>query len=882
MLRHLRLAAVLVLGVGVVYAYPDKPTHHDLAGLTVDLATSNGTEYTDLKRWRSAILVGVVDEDGATPTPRFLQHFYDPDSGLGMPETVYSVIYGGIGGANKSGRYVSALDWARAGMPDARDWKGAIESFDNTEQARLRAYEAVGHVLHLLEDMAQPDHARNRPHPGNYVQDEPLNTALEQFAPTVAVQGRTHVGFERLWKVIRTWPRGEKPHLQTSLKDAFDVVATMSHQHEDAAHLPSVGPPLHEVALGLAPLELFNASAEAANGLVPHSGFVASPVVPALNAAISIGGWIQFRDNLWVRLELNVPFVPTIPWTDADETATTHDPYAEKYIALGRGLLTLAEEHGAGLLRFYDDIVNPPAFVQSVELLQDHVSKYRGDWIDGRADKDGHISSRALSRTGSGLLELGKTVEVRIRFGPVMKHEGIVVHEPVSDVKVWVNSGPDGTPLSVTMTGMVTDPEAPDAEMGLGEFVPSASGTLHIEAQDRNHHLAGRNPFGDVLDSNPATPARATWGNGADGAPYPWEGYEPGADESHAFTVEGMCVTGPLRENLVNAHRWGTWEGTVHYSRTDVGQGRADAATTVSFRAAMHIDDHATNYLSGAVNPVAVVPGSFTGLGRPRGTLDVRGSGNLANWTAAGTVVGVGGAIDLRARSSSEKCSYLFGIDYNDDPQRAAIHDEQFSGETCVDGAIAGTELSSAGGGSLRYEKRWSFHFTPEPMPDHVALLLKHIAETAPLLGGGSNFTSQVIKALEPAMRAAYAAAGGKIPNPPPFMQELGALDKLVRDALDTKELSGDYNRHWEALNRTWLSGEAADGQSYAEHLDGFRKAFEAWRAGRKAIEANIAEFTDTIARRAAPQSPAAAAELRKIAQKLRENGLGAFGPIVR
>ncbi|MGH2621723.1 MAG: hypothetical protein ACRDHG_14310, partial [Anaerolineales bacterium] len=64
----------------------------------MELATSSGTEYRDLHLHQGPIIKGVTAEDSGTPYPRFLHHFYDPDTGLGMPENTYSVLFGRLQG----------------------------------------------------------------------------------------------------------------------------------------------------------------------------------------------------------------------------------------------------------------------------------------------------------------------------------------------------------------------------------------------------------------------------------------------------------------------------------------------------------------------------------------------------------------------------------------------------------------------------------------------------------------------------------------------------------------------------------------------------------------------------------------------------------------
>src|SRR5207249_4656453 len=139
--------------------------------------------------------------------PRFVNHFFDPSTGLGLPQNYTTWLLELRTSATPARgpfpRYVSALDWARDGMPDGLDWKSAIEAYDYTAASKLRAYAALGHVLHLLHDMAQPDHARDRPHP--------CNLAGKYLGIT------THVGYETLW-TQQTWPHATTPRKLETLE----------------------------------------------------------------------------------------------------------------------------------------------------------------------------------------------------------------------------------------------------------------------------------------------------------------------------------------------------------------------------------------------------------------------------------------------------------------------------------------------------------------------------------------------------------------------------------------------------------------------------------------------------------------------------------------
>ncbi len=223
------------LVTGAAFGY-SLPTHATLTDNTINILKPD-PRYAEIVGFGSIISQACEEEDDA---PRFDCHFYDPDDPLGgLPRNTYTAIYDTLGGGSIRGqyasalRYVSALDWATSNMPDDLDWEGAINAYDYTAASRRQAYTAVAHVLHLMQDMAQPDHARNRPHPGNYAADK--IATVSPWAATQFAAGK--LGYEA-FAVHVTWPPGVVARRFESLKEGFDAVARLSHDEEDQRQLP--------------------------------------------------------------------------------------------------------------------------------------------------------------------------------------------------------------------------------------------------------------------------------------------------------------------------------------------------------------------------------------------------------------------------------------------------------------------------------------------------------------------------------------------------------------------------------------------------------------------------------------------------------------------
>ncbi len=148
------------------YGYSNNTTHPALTNETVDIFNHF---YQDLKinnEQRNFVLKGSREED--EPLSRPLNHFYDPINDKGLNEGLT------IG--------LSAKDWsqstiAQAGIDNLAgirivkslfssdsdySWDRAI--YDYVYDDKNRALEALGHNLHLIQDMSVPPHVRNDQH----------------------------------------------------------------------------------------------------------------------------------------------------------------------------------------------------------------------------------------------------------------------------------------------------------------------------------------------------------------------------------------------------------------------------------------------------------------------------------------------------------------------------------------------------------------------------------------------------------------------------------------------------------------------------------------------------------------------------------------------
>ncbi len=153
-------------------SYDTNTTHPGLTDEIVDFYNlSFGDELnTQEKEW---IVQGSIDED---LPPRWINHFYDPTTGEGwLAENLGNVSPATLRFLTKivfnpNAAVVSSLDWLHNEELQARyasyggnnTWENGIRQY--AAGNKKEAYQILGHVLHLLEDKAVPDHTRNDTH----------------------------------------------------------------------------------------------------------------------------------------------------------------------------------------------------------------------------------------------------------------------------------------------------------------------------------------------------------------------------------------------------------------------------------------------------------------------------------------------------------------------------------------------------------------------------------------------------------------------------------------------------------------------------------------------------------------------------------------------
>lgn len=222
-LGGLILASILFLGNSL--AYDDKTTHPDLTREIISFyELSIGKKFTDeQKQW---IIQGSIDEDFA---PRWLNHFYDPifERGLQTPTVGVNGYLAKSWAQYSSYQTINPANignlWTGNGPVISGSWHGdfsyetAIKDYSKNKEKE--AYLALGHVLHLVEDITVPEHTRNDIHPGGNMPSYYENWTKNNSSGLTQDLGK------------RIFDSGRKLVIYSDLESYFNNLAAYTNEH---------------------------------------------------------------------------------------------------------------------------------------------------------------------------------------------------------------------------------------------------------------------------------------------------------------------------------------------------------------------------------------------------------------------------------------------------------------------------------------------------------------------------------------------------------------------------------------------------------------------------------------------------------------------------
>ncbi len=149
------------------FSYGTKFSHPEITREIINLFNKNFPEKQISQQEADWLAQGSVEED--TPI-RYINHFYDPVHGQGW--------------LNGYVLALTALDWAQSPnyqklfIQGDQSWQKAIASYSKGD--KQSSFIALGHVLHLIEDVSVPEHTRNDTHIP-YINESPYEDWVETY-----------------------------------------------------------------------------------------------------------------------------------------------------------------------------------------------------------------------------------------------------------------------------------------------------------------------------------------------------------------------------------------------------------------------------------------------------------------------------------------------------------------------------------------------------------------------------------------------------------------------------------------------------------------------------------------------------------------------------
>lgn len=208
-----------------ILAYAPIPTHANLTDVATDFYNQNTNINKLNAEEKSWLIQGSIDED--TPA-RCLNHFYDPIynkawtfSGM---EYLYPALTAKEWSQNPFAQAIYDPLYAAALGPIMKSpvfsnsnftWQKAIYSY--LKGNKKDAFLALGHVLHLIEDMTVPAHTRQDAHPP--VLDSDVYEDMPSSLPL------------RVYQDLLNSLNNQKPIIKNTLNEYFDDTANYSNNY---------------------------------------------------------------------------------------------------------------------------------------------------------------------------------------------------------------------------------------------------------------------------------------------------------------------------------------------------------------------------------------------------------------------------------------------------------------------------------------------------------------------------------------------------------------------------------------------------------------------------------------------------------------------------
>lgn len=463
--------------------------------------------------------------------------------------------------------------WSAKDLDDGKmSWDHAVKRYGYKPDSKALAYYTLGFVLHLLQDMAVPEHVHDDPHggssfsgfesymeknweiikPPDYQQLRPWRPNAKKGQEDQKQQGvfaDLDEYFDRLGKIAysavrfkgHTGPDPYKIEKGSDLDKMFDVEPYVFSQQHGEESWEAVGWLLKNKNNGKPTIREMKYIPE--RNLVGHKAENEGEWWPTWRELENVG--IPMADvpgYYYIELSDDYPsplagkrdlfpaaYLPTpLPGVEEECRGWRKDSLGGQHLyeILARNLAPYAVEFSAGLIQYFFEIVNHPPYVAGVEVTQGGRRRHWAYW--GEAPEEGSGGKHFRDGAEREWIQINGFVPGTDKLDAL--HWGqagikIFFSEPVRDVKVRI-------------TGARIEKLAPtsDEEVWEGVFTIPEEGLewedmfISIEAKDLHRHYGGE---GDQLDNYPNTPAYRV----ASYRGYEWIGYLPGADQNHSLTI---------------------------------------------------------------------------------------------------------------------------------------------------------------------------------------------------------------------------------------------------------------------------------------------------------------------------------------------------------
>lgn len=452
----------------------------------------------------------------------------------------------------KSGGYYSARDWGYGGgrikPPDLNrlTFTQAIQQYNRySMEGKRNAYLMLGHVLHLLQDVGQPDHAKLVDHAGSSMTQA---DAYDKYSYCWILAAEIALGLCGHESNILCWG----PVILTAFGfcDAWKSTKIMGYEKL---------------------IEKWSLSKKVEDK-IKKTGIPKKPNYDAYFKSMS-----DFSIGTANKLSLKSPLgcgtlalVPPVPGADPD-IDTKDTKQTEPYFKLTEKIVPEIVGLSSGLIQLFYETVNYPPYVERVAIVQWEPGAKPCKFASFKKNKDCRFydAEWVMSKNKRVLKYLIKTQKLSqdrpayifILFGPANtgpKKSGRVMSK--TNLRLVGTYPLTGNPIDIT----VKLTSAKDNDVGQyywGTFNPHNCSkdpytlTLIVEGEDNAAHLAQRNPSGTEIDGNPATLAKVD----ASLPSYPWKDYQPGHDMNHEIKIHpiewkllvnpyGLLVIKPPRE----------------------------------------------------------------------------------------------------------------------------------------------------------------------------------------------------------------------------------------------------------------------------------------------------------------------------------------------